>query len=100
MARSALNQQHSRLTNRSLYFLLGLLSAGQRLEAQALRSSELESSSEAPAAVNQDYLYFWLGLLAFSRQLQTRLEAERDLVSRATSTAPDSSSDAFYGALY
>lgn len=100
MARSALNQQHSRLANRSLYFLLGLLLAGQRLEAQVLRSSEPELPPETPAAVNQDYLYFCLGLLAFSRQLQTGLEAERDLVSRTASTAPDSSSDALHGALY
>jgi hypothetical protein len=100
MAHSALNSQQNRLANRSLYFLLGLLSTGQHLEAHLLREAANAPATESAEDVNVDYLYFCLGLLAFSRQLQSRLEAERDLVSSHAERTPENRSHIPSGALY
>jgi hypothetical protein len=102
MAHSALNQQHSRLANHGLYFLLGMLSAGKHLESALSQPSETapQVSDNVTAAQNEDLLYLCLGLLAFSQQLQSRLETERDLLKEAVSGVTTESSDAFSGALY
>lgn len=102
MAHSALNRQHSRLAHRSLYFLLGMLSAGKHLEEVLSQPAEREPkvSEGVPAQANEDFLYLCLGLLAFSRQLQSRLGTERDLLEPAVSMYATESSDALSGALY
>lgn len=110
MAYSALNHQHNRLASRSLYFLLGMLSAGKRLEAVLAADADsvaVESTRaaadhavDADSQTDGDFAYFCLGLLAFSRQLQARMEAERALMSQMTSNAAADSVDALSGALY
>jgi hypothetical protein len=102
MVQSVLNNKKIRVPNRSLYFVLGLMSASQSLERR------LEDASSNPAmaeSTNEDqgFLYFSLGLLAFSQQLQNKLVAERDrIVSDAVTpaTVADERRDALSNLLY
>lgn len=89
MARSVLNSQHSQLTNRSLYFVLGLLSAGQSLEAYMQRAAQQVTSAEPETDISPELIYLHLGLMAFSRKLSARLEAERNHVQPPVSVPVD-----------
>ena len=102
MPRSALNQQQSKLANRSLYFLLGMLSAGQHLEAVLSKDAENapELPNETAAEANEEFLYLCLGLVSFSRRLHSHLEAERGLMSQPVPGLMPDSRDALSGALY
>ena len=100
MRRSALNQQQSRLKNHSLYFVLGLLSTSQHLEAQ-LTELPPESRSEVMSAdQNKDFLYLCLGLVAFSQDVQGRLTLEYDLTTRDAKPSAPHHPDTLSNALY
>lgn len=100
MRHSALNQQNSQLKNRSLYFLLGLLSTSQRLEEQ-LSKLPAEATSDVEAhAQNDDFLYLCLGLMFFSQDLQARLKLEYDRTTVSDVSPSQHNPDALNGALY
>ena len=85
MEHSVLNAQQSRLANRSLYFVLGLLSLSKNLENRLLDSAAETPQAAIDSPVDEggkdDFLYFSLGALALSKRLQSKLEAEQELVT-------------------
>jgi hypothetical protein len=83
MEHSVLNTQQSRLANRSLYFVLGLLSLAKNLENRldSVDNPQVLVDSPVDEGSNHDFLYFTLGALALSNRLQAKLEVERELVA-------------------
>jgi hypothetical protein len=104
MEPSVLNAQQSRLENRSLYFVLGLLSVAQSLEARLEQFSpdttqDLENPPHS-ASTNPDFLYFTLGALALSNRLQSKLATERALATPNEDSAASDTFDPLKNVLY
>jgi hypothetical protein len=93
MARSVLNDQQSRQANRTLYFVLGLLSLSQSLEdtLDQAAADVVPNPADAPVDTAQDFLYFTLGALSFSYQLQEQLGAEWSLAADKKTVSHDPS---------
>ena len=104
MARSALNVQHNQQENRSLYFLLGLLSAARSVNEHFVQSAvagpEPAADDSDTTGNDPDFLYFSLGMLALAHQLQAALNTERGQTVTEAVGGPQDHADTFRNVMY